>query len=239
MHFQHSGEIWRDFPELVPGVLFAGGITPDAPAGSGIATFTAAARSRLARAPESELPEIQAWRRAFATMGLKPTQYRCAAESLLRRFRKEGALPRLHPLVDLCNAVSLAFAIPVAAFDVSKISGDLEVRYAAGDEDYLTFSGEVEHPGAHEVIFCDAAGQAHARRWSNRQSGRSAVRDATTAVLIVAEAMHDSAPSDVPELTAALAGELEALWCRPAVAVLSRSSPRFTWSPRPADGPGP
>ena len=76
------------------------------------------------------MPEIQAWRRAFAAMGLKPTQYRCAAESLLRRFRKEGSLPRLHPLVDLCNAVSLAFAIPVAVLDVAEIAWPLEVRYA-------------------------------------------------------------------------------------------------------------
>jgi DNA/RNA-binding domain of Phe-tRNA-synthetase-like protein len=37
-------------------------------------------------------------------MGLKPTQYRCAPEALLRRLRKEGTLPPLHPLVDLCNA---------------------------------------------------------------------------------------------------------------------------------------
>src|SRR5215471_4234854 len=232
MHFQHSAEIWRDFPALVPGALFADGITADVSAAAHTAKFTAAAASRLAAAPESELPEIQAWRRAFARMGLKPTQYRCAAESLLRRLRKEGALPRLHPLVDLCNAVSLAFATPVAVFDVSKITGDLEVRYAAGDEDYLTFAGEVEHPGAHEVIFSDTAGQAHARRWSNRQSGLSAVRDPTTAALIVAEAMHGSAPSGVPELTTALAGEVEALWGRtPAVTVLSQSSPRFTFGP--------
>ncbi len=59
------------------------------------------AAERLAGRTESELEEIQAWRRAFARMGLKPTQYRCAAESLLRRFRKEGALPRIHPVVDL------------------------------------------------------------------------------------------------------------------------------------------
>ncbi len=232
MHFQHSSEIWRDFPELVPGAVLTGGITPDAQADAGVARFTERARSRLAEAPESELPEIQAWRRAFARMGLKPTQYRCAAESLLRRFRKEGALPRLHPLVNLCNAVSLAFAIPVAVFDISKINGDLEVRYAAGDEKYLTFSGEVEHPGAHEVIFCDAAGQAHARRWSNRQSGLSAVQHSTTDALIVAEAMHASASSDMHELTAALARELAALgYGTPAVTVLSRSTPSFTFGP--------
>jgi DNA/RNA-binding domain of Phe-tRNA-synthetase-like protein len=155
MDFQHSGEIWRDFPELVPGVVFADGITHDVPAGDRVARFTAIARSRLATAMESELPEIRAWRHAFTRMGLKPTQYRCASEALLRRLRKEGALPPLHPLVDICNAASAAFAIPVAVFDVSKVSGRLEVRYAAGDEQYLTFSGQAEHPSPGEVIFAD------------------------------------------------------------------------------------
>jgi DNA/RNA-binding domain of Phe-tRNA-synthetase-like protein len=226
VHFQHSDEIWRDFPELVPGIMYVEGITPDVPVTARTARFTAAARSRLAERPEGEMPEIQAWRRAFSRMGLRPTQYRCAAESLLRRFRKEGALPSVHPLVDLCNAVSLAFAIPVAVFDVSEITGGLEVRHASGDEEYLTFSGDVGHPDPGEVIFADQARRAHARRWTNRQSGRSAVRDSTTAALIVAEAMHATAAADVKELSAAVAEELAAVWsATPAVSVLSQSSP--------------
>jgi DNA/RNA-binding domain of Phe-tRNA-synthetase-like protein len=231
MHFQHSGDLWRDFPMLVPAVLYAEGITSDVPGGSRADRYAAIAKARLAEvSTEGELPEIQAWRRAFGRMGLKPTQYRCASESLLRRFRKESSLPRLHPLVDLCNAVSLAFAIPVAVFDVAAVTGSLEVRYAAGNEDYLTFAGEVEHPATGEVIFADAAGRAHARRWTNRQSGLSAVRDSTTAALIVAEALHDSAPSDVSELTAALAAEVQALWSvRPSRAILTAVSPRFTF----------
>jgi len=106
------------------------------------------------------------------------------------------------------------------------------VRYAAGDEEYLTFSGEVEHPAASEVIFCVGAHQAHARRWTNRQSGLSAVHDSTTGALIVAEALHDSAATDVPHLTAAIADKLKAIWpATPTVTVLSQSSPRFTFGP--------
>jgi DNA/RNA-binding domain of Phe-tRNA-synthetase-like protein len=227
MHFQHDAAIWRDFPALVPGVLYAENIT----AGQDISTsrYEQRAKERLASGPESELPEIQAWRRAFAAMGLKPTQYRCASESLLRRFRKEGALPRLHPLVDLCNAVSLAFAIPVAALDATEIAWPLEVRYARGDEDYLTFGSEVEHPAKGEVIFADQAGQAHARRWTSRQSGRSAVRATTGTVLIVAEALHASAKDDVPELIAALAAEIGEAWpaARPQTAILTATAPTF------------
>jgi len=228
MHFQHSAGLWRDFPALVPGVLYAEGINADVKADTG--RLTAVAQARLADAPEAEFPEIRAWRRAFAQMGLKPTQYRCAAESLLRRFRKEGSLPPLHPLVDLCNAVSLAYAVPVAVFDAGAVAWPLEVRYAAGDEDYLTFGGDTEHPAPGEVIFADQAGQAHARRWTNRQSGRSAVRDSTAAVLIVAEALHEEAPACVRGLTATLAAELTAVWpVRLESAVLAAAEPRFTF----------
>jgi len=233
MYFQHSAAIWRDFPALVAGVLHVDGITGNAPTCPAVDRFAAIAKSRLAAAgAESDLPEIQAWRRAFAQLGLKPTQYRCASESLLRRFRKEGSLPRLHPQVDLCNAVSLAFAVPVAVFDVSAVTGPLEVRYATGDETYLTFAADVEHPAPGEVIFADGAGQAHARRWTNRQSGRSAVRDSTTRALIVAEALHDSAPADIAELVAALTAEIQAAWSiTPQATILTAASPRFTIEP--------
>jgi len=229
MYIQHSPEIWRDYPELVPGVIVAGGITADASVGAQVTALTGVVRERLASGTEAQFPEIQAWRRTFSRMGLKPTQYRCASESLLRRFRKEGSLPPIHPLIDLCNAVSLAFAIPVAVFDVSRIAGGIEVRHASGSERYEAFSGETEGVEAGEVIFADDAGMAHARRWTHRQSGLSAVRKTTADVLIVAEAMHDSASADVARLVAALTGDLTAIWSTaPTTAVLSAASPRFT-----------
>jgi DNA/RNA-binding domain of Phe-tRNA-synthetase-like protein len=228
VHFEHAPEIWRDFPELVPGVLFAEGIAADASVADRVDEYGAVAASRLASASEGELPEVQAWRRAFSRMGLEPTRYRCASEALLRRFRKEGSLPRIHPLVDLCNAVSLAFAIPVAVFDVAEVDEHLEVRRATGDETYLAFSGETESPEHGEVIFADAAGRVHARRWTNRQSASSAVREPTTAVLIVAEALHNGAHADVERLIATLAQELRTVWsARPETAILSADSPRF------------
>lgn len=228
MYFCHSSEIWRDYPELVPGALMVEGIRKDVSVGHRTAKFFAVAESRLATSSEGELPEVQAWRRVFSRMGLKPTQYRSASESLLRRFRKERSLPQLHPVIDLCNAISLAFAIPVAAFDVSKISDYLEVRYAVGSEVYLAFSGEIENPEPREVIFADSSGRAHARRWTNRQSAHSAVREETTAVLIVAEAMHQSALADVQRLTATVVGELQAVgYSSPITRILSMDSPKF------------
>jgi DNA/RNA-binding domain of Phe-tRNA-synthetase-like protein len=228
MQFSHAPEIWSEYPRLVAGAVAACGITDDVVVEPRLRRFIATAESRLAAHTEGELPEIQAWRRAFSSMGLKPTQYRSAAESLLRRYRKERSLPQIHPLIDLCNAVSIAFAIPIAVFDVARIVDYLEVRPATGSEVYEAFSGEMESPAPQEVIFVDGAGSAHARRWTNRQSRRSAVSSRTTSVLIVAEALHESADADVPRLTATLVKELETVWSvRPNAKVLRSSSPRF------------
>ncbi len=212
LQFSYSPSIPRDFPELASQTLLLRGLSPDVPAHAVIAPFMAQARQNLAGAPESEMPSIQAWRRGFARMGLKPTQYRCAAEALLRRLRKEGDLPGLHPLVDLCNAASVAFAIPVAVFDLDRISGCLQVRPATGGEVYETFSGEIEHPEPGEIIFADTAGRAHARRWCNRQSGHSAVGESTVNALIVIEALHATGKADTRQLVQALQAAAGRLW---------------------------
>lgn len=226
MYFRHSPDIWRGYPNLVPGVLIARGLAADRDVRARTAEYEALARARLDVATEGDWPEIQAWRRAFSQMGLKPTQYRCAAESLLRRFRKEGALPSLHPLVDLCNAMSLAFGIPIAVFDLSRIEQHLEVRLAMGDERYRSFAGETEQPDVGEVVFVDAGNAAHARRWTHRQSALSAVRPETSAVLIVAEALHATAFADVSRLLDALASELKTLWTAPVdQTILTPASP--------------
>jgi DNA/RNA-binding domain of Phe-tRNA-synthetase-like protein len=164
VHFAHSSALWAQFPQLVPGVLVAGGIHPDAPVR--LEAWYERARQRLSHGPESELAEVGAWRRAFAQMGLKPTQYRSAGEALLRRFR--------------------------------------------------------------EVIFADAAGHAHARRWTFRQSRRSTVSAETRRVLIVAEGLHAGAGADVAALVDELAGSIAALWEAPtARAVLTAAAPRI------------
>ncbi|WP_342663761.1 B3/B4 domain-containing protein [Ottowia thiooxydans] len=192
-------------------------LTPIASHAGSVAHFLAHAKQRIALTTESDLPEIRAWRRAFSKMGLKPTQYRCAAEALLRRLRKEGDLPSVHPLVDLCNAASAAYAIPIAAIDLNRISGKLHVRPAVGNEAYETFSGDIERPDAGEIIFADDSNRVHARRWANRQSGYSAVKDQTTDALIVIEAMHETAEADVTQLSTTLRTTISELW--PSVSI--------------------
>lgn len=214
IQFQHAAEVWQQFPTLAAAVLRCDGVRQDGAVSTRerLQPFYDLAAARLEDGPEAEFPEIQAWRRTFSAMGLKPTQYRCASEALLRRFRKERSLPPIAPIIDLCNAISLAYAIPIAVFDVARIDGGITVRPADGTETYLTFSGETENPESGEIVFADGAGNAHARRWTNRQSALSAVRPATTSVLLVAEALHGAAAADVARLADTVGDEFLAVW---------------------------
>ncbi|WP_027132760.1 B3/B4 domain-containing protein [Geminicoccus roseus] len=221
--FRYAAEIRPRFPKLCSGALLIDGVDGTAGPPRAIARFTGMADCRLAVASEGGLPEIRAWRRAFAAMGLKPTQHRCASEALLRRYRKEGALPARHPLIDLCNAASLGFAIPVAVFDTARIAGALTVRSADGGEAYETLAGGIERPEPGEIIFADEGGRAHARRWTSRQSGWSAIRASTTQALIVAEALHETGGEDVAALMATLARALAETW---PGAVVTEVAPR-------------
>jgi DNA/RNA-binding domain of Phe-tRNA-synthetase-like protein len=119
-------------------------------------------------------------------------------------------LPALHPLIDFGNAVSAAFAIPIAIFDLDRVALPLTVTRATGDERHITFGGEEEQPEPGEVIFCDVEGWAHSRRWTHRQSGRSAVRASTGRALLVAEALHEGAAADVARLTDTMTTALRA-----------------------------
>jgi DNA/RNA-binding domain of Phe-tRNA-synthetase-like protein len=227
MYFGHVPEIWENFPQLVPGLMVVDGIHQNVDVEKYLQPRYEQARERLSREKESQMPEIAAWRRAYSQMGFKPSKYRSAAEALLRRFKRENDMPRLHPLVDICNAVSVSFALPVAVFDLERVEEYLEVCYAEGTEQYLSFCGEIETPAPGEVIFLDAANQVHARRWTFRQSRTSTIRPETTQVLILSEGMHETADQDVGAVIESLSEIISTLWSPPkSQATLTKESPQ-------------
>jgi DNA/RNA-binding domain of Phe-tRNA-synthetase-like protein len=166
-------------------------------------------RGELADTPLSELSSISAWRSAFSSFGVKPTQYRSAAEALLRRLTKQGDIPSINPLVDMANLVSIRHRLPVAVFDQAAVSGVTMVRFADGTENFTDLGADVvSHPDPGEVIFVDEAGLVSARRWCWRQSDQSAARPGTTEALITVEGHHEDAERDVGEALEDLLGLL-------------------------------
>jgi DNA/RNA-binding domain of Phe-tRNA-synthetase-like protein len=199
--FRYDPAILERFPGIVGGIIHATGVMngPTSPElAEAFAATQAAVRGRIGVTPLSELPTLAAWRRVFRAFGVDPTQYRSAAEALLRRLTKQGDLPMIGTLVDLANMVSIRHALPVAVFDLDAITGGILVRFARGDEGWTDLgSSTTEHPMSGEVIFVDEAEAVVARRWCWRQSAASAARADTTEILVTVEAHHEGAADDV------------------------------------------
>jgi DNA/RNA-binding domain of Phe-tRNA-synthetase-like protein len=199
--FQYDAAILETFPQIVGGVIVASGITngPSSPAlQEAYLRQQQAVISNLGSTPLSEVESLAAWRSAFRTFGVDPTQYRSAAEALLRRLTKKGDIPSINTLVDIGNMVSIRYGLPVAVLDQSGFAAPITVHVADGSEPFRNLNQQdVDHPAPGEVIFTDADGQGVARRWCWRQSEESAARETTTDIVITVEAHHVNGRADV------------------------------------------
>jgi DNA/RNA-binding domain of Phe-tRNA-synthetase-like protein len=205
--FSYAPDILERYPHLCAGVILARGMhngpSPE-PLKAAFSAEQAAVIARLNGAALSDLPSIKAWRSAFRGFGVEPTQYRCAAESLLRRLNlNKGDIPSINALVDIGNLISIRYALPTAVFDAARLTGPVTVHFADGSENYIGLGQTaVEHPEVGEVVFTDPSKKVIARRWCWRQSDDGAARESTTEAIICVEAQH---PGARPEVEAALA----------------------------------
>lgn len=142
-------------------------------------------------------PHLLAWREAFRAFGAKPKRYQCSAEALIRR-----GVPSVSLLVDLYNAVSVRWAVPVGGEDIDRVVGTVRLRFAGDDE--VFDGGDPPKPG--EVVWADELGVT-CRRWNWRQGVRTRLTESTRRAYFLFDAL--------PELDdASLAGAMEDLSAR-------------------------
>jgi DNA/RNA-binding domain of Phe-tRNA-synthetase-like protein len=199
--FQYTQPILETFPNLIGGVIAGHDLHSESSPPSLTAAYQAeqeAAIARIGETPLSEIPSLAGWRTAFRQFGVDPTQYRSAAEALLRRLTKKGDIPSINLLVDIGNLVSIRYGLPVAILDLNQLNPPITVQFATGDEHFSDLGGsESDTPNAGEVIFADPDGAVCARRWCWRQSAGSAAQPTTTDILVTVEAQHANGRVDV------------------------------------------
>src|SRR5712692_1606547 len=199
--FQYDPAILARFPTVVGGVILAQNMT-NGPTPDSLQTMyqveQRAMLQRIGTTPLSQLETLAAWRSAFRGFDVDPTQYRSAAEALLRRLTKKGDIPGINLLVDLGNLVSIRYALPVAVFDTRALQGTVTVHFADGSERYTTLGeSEVDHPEPGEVVFSDETKLVIARRWCWRQSEDSAANAETHNAIVTVEAHHTGGRHDI------------------------------------------
>jgi DNA/RNA-binding domain of Phe-tRNA-synthetase-like protein len=210
--FAYDDAVVERYPTIRAGVIHATSLANGPSTPELLEAYRAeqqATSERLEATAMADLTSIAAWRRAFTGFGAKPTQYRNAAEALLRRLAKHGDIPTINTLVDIGNLVSIRYAMPVAVFNRAGIAGSITVRFATGAELFTDLgSTDIVHPDPGEVIFADNDNVVCARRWCWRQSAQSATSPTTVEALFVVEGHHDTARQDVESALTDLASLL-------------------------------
>ncbi len=162
-------------------------------------------------------PHIAAWQAAFKAFGATPKKTMPSVEALWRRYRKDGGLPNISPLVNVYNALSLNFGAPFGGEDLDRYQGMPQLVIAQGGEPFDTSrDGEAVTEGAEqgEVIWRDDLGVT-CRRWNWRQCKRTALHGGATNLWFVIDRLD-------PMPVSALASAADAL--RNALLQLSPSA---------------
>lgn len=174
MKFIVEQQVFAALPEACFGVVIAKGIdnTKPYPAiASMLEEGVRAAERRYAEQPVKEDLLVLPYRQAFAQLSINPNKFMSSIEAMLTRVSKGKGLPSINPIVDIGNALSLKYALPMGAHDIAKLGGaDIEVRFSREGDTFLPF-GETtpETMPAGELVY--AAGSAiRTRRWIWRQS---------------------------------------------------------------------
>jgi DNA/RNA-binding domain of Phe-tRNA-synthetase-like protein len=150
-----------------------------------------AACAALDAAPWAEA-HLDAWRDAYRTFGAKPQRTPCSAEALRKRALKDGRLPTVNAVVDLYNAISVRFALPVGGEDADIYAGSPSLIRAIGGEPFDTIQDgrpQIEPVEAGEVVWRDAQGVT-CRRWNWRQGVRTRIGAHTTNMWFVLERLE-------------------------------------------------
>ena len=181
-----SPAVFERFPGYVRGVVVCHELTNGASSPEIVQLLREAEASVRARGIAleqiAEEPRIKSWREAYRSFGAKPAEFRSSIEAMARRALRGDELPAINRLVDIGNIVSLRHLIPAGSHAIDVLKGDIELRFAEGDEDFVAFgTNELEHPLPGEVVFVEG-GQVLTRRWTWRQANHTLTLPETRAV---------------------------------------------------------
>lgn len=211
MLFKIDPRIFAEFPGTVVGVVVAHNVDN---------TKRMKEVDALIKAKEDKIKEVlnldalekhshlEPWRAAYKKFGAKPKEHLSSIENLLRRVLEGQELRHISTLVDLYNAISLKYLLPIGGEDLDHIHGTFMLRCASENEKPVLLLGEKDPkaPRPQEVIYADDRG-AICRRWNWKEADRTKITPATKNAVFVIEAL----PPVPREFVEVAAHELAAL----------------------------
>ena len=203
LFYSISDDIFALFPEYRRGVVLAYEVeneeSPPDLIGM-LRTAEESVRERLNLEDLTAHPRIASWREAFRKAGIKPSEFRASVEAMARRVLRHQELPSINALVDIGNILSLRHLLPVGSHAIDRITDNIALRPASGEEEFVPLGSEkVERPAPGEIIFAEG-NHVLTRRWSWRQGHHTLTTVATTAVEFNVDGLPPVPRSEIEEI---------------------------------------
>jgi DNA/RNA-binding domain of Phe-tRNA-synthetase-like protein len=205
--------IFEQFPTYRAMLIYAKGVqnAPSDEHSIGILRAAEAeARKAFGEEKASGHPHIAAWRETFKAFGAKPSKYPCSAEALLSRVLKGNDLGGINKIVDVYNAVSIKYVMPVGGEDWDRLTSDLILKPATGSEPFVIMQEGAEattYPEAGEIVWTDSTGVT-CRMWNWRQCRRTQLTEVSSNAYFVLDTIGDYPPEKLNAAGAELIGYL-------------------------------
>lgn len=117
-----------------------------------------------------ESAAILPYREAFQQLSINPNKFMCSIEALFTRIAKGKGMPSINPLVDLNNAISLKYHLPMGTHDLALSDENVMLRFANENDRFIPFGCvDAETPDTGELVYA-VGNQVRTRRWTWRQS---------------------------------------------------------------------
>lgn len=194
MYFRVEKEIFEKLPNACFGVVMARG-TDNSKAYPEIERLLTESIQTAALHFEGkkvkEEPDILPYREAFRTLGINPNKYLCSIEALFTRIAKGKGMPYINPVVDLGNAVSLKYTLPMGAHDLGESDDDICIRLSKDGDTFLPFGADTEEkPDDGEVVYA-VGQQVRTRRWTWRQSEHGKITSESSNIFFPIDGFSD------------------------------------------------
>lgn len=232
MKFVIQDEIFEKLPQLYVGVVVAKGVDnkPQAEIEDMLAKYVSQAQADFKDVNVKESPAIIPYRDAFRELGINPNRFPCSAEAMYKRLSKGKDLPNINPLVNLNNAVSLKYGIPMGTHKLDGMQNDIVMRFSEDGDSFIPLGKtEVEAPDAGEVVYASGH-EVRTRRWTWRQSELGKIDDQTRDVFFPLDGFKGINDDKVDQAAADLVQQLKDIFGVEAVSGhVDRQQKEFSW----------
>src|SRR4030043_1344030 len=187
MLFSIQKELFDYLPDLTIGMVVATGLDNTHPS-SGIDQLLQQAIEALKKKfvgdKVQDHPRIKPWRTAFTKLGISGSQFPSSVESMARRILKGDPFPKINPLVDLYNSISLGYLVPMGGHDLDTLQGNIYLRFAEGWEPFTPMGGgERATVPKGELVYRDDQ-EVLPRNWVWRQCEKDKATEKTRNIFI-------------------------------------------------------